>query len=36
MEGRSSVWEKRGLVHKTGTSARANLMFGQRRKRIGY
>lgn len=36
VEGRSSVWEKRGLVHKTGTSARANLMFGQRRKRIGY
>merc|ERR1712225_115348 len=25
-EGKSSVWEKRMLVHRTGTSARANLM----------
>lgn len=25
MEGRSSVWEKRNLVHRQGTSARANL-----------
>lgn len=25
IEGRSSVWEKRQIVHKLGTSARANL-----------
>jgi small subunit ribosomal protein S7 len=36
VEGRSGVWEKRGLIHKSGTSARANLMFGQKRKRIGF
>jgi len=33
VEGRSTVWDRRGLVHKTGTSARANLMFGGRRRR---
>jgi len=33
VEGKSSVWEKRQLVHKTGTSARANLMFSSRRRR---
>lgn len=33
VEGKSSVWEKRGLVHKTGTSARANLTFYSKRKR---
>jgi small subunit ribosomal protein S7 len=27
VEGKSSVWEKRQLVHKTGTSARANLNY---------
>ncbi|KAJ9666567.1 hypothetical protein H2201_003226 [Coniosporium apollinis] len=31
VEGKSSVWEKRGGVHKMGVSARANLKFGQRR-----
>jgi small subunit ribosomal protein S7 len=33
VEGRSNVWEKRQLIHKTGTSARANLnyrKFGRR------
>ncbi|EPE34601.1 Ribosomal protein S7 [Glarea lozoyensis ATCC 20868] len=34
VEGRSGVWDKRGLIHKSGTSARANLMFGQKRRRI--
>ncbi len=35
VEGRSAVWEKRQLVHKTGTSARANLNYGQmKRKRF--
>jgi len=29
VEGKSSVWEKRQLVHKTGTSARANLNYKQ-------
>ena len=29
VEGRSNVWEKRQLVHKTGTSARANLNYRQ-------
>ncbi len=33
VEGRSSVWEKRLLVHRTGTSARMNLNFGQRQRR---
>jgi small subunit ribosomal protein S7 len=27
VEGRSSAWEKRALVHKNGTSARANLNY---------
>jgi small subunit ribosomal protein S7 len=27
VEGKSSAWERRGLVHKTGTSARANLNY---------
>ena len=31
VEGKSSVWEKRGGVHKMGMSARANLTFGRRR-----
>jgi small subunit ribosomal protein S7 len=35
VEGRSAVWDKRNMIHKNGTGARANLMFGQRRKRIG-
>merc|ERR1712098_316945 len=34
VEGKSSVWEKRMLVHRTGTSARANLMKKTYRKRI--
>ena len=29
VEGRSSAWEKRGLIHKNGTSARANLNYRQ-------
>lgn len=29
VEGRSNVWEKRQLVHKTGTSSRANLNYKQ-------
>ncbi|KAI9770412.1 MAG: hypothetical protein M1840_003298 [Geoglossum simile] len=31
IEGRSTVWDKRGAVHKLGVSARANLNFGRRR-----
>lgn len=27
VEGRSSAWEKRGMLHKQGTSARSNLNF---------
>jgi small subunit ribosomal protein S7 len=27
VEGKSSAWEKRSLVHKTGTTARANLNY---------
>src|SRR4051794_20040967 len=27
VEGRSGAWERRALVHKTGTSARANLNY---------
>jgi small subunit ribosomal protein S7 len=34
VEGKSSAWEKRQLVHKTGTSARANLNYGSKRKRF--
>lgn len=35
VEGKSGVWEKRQMVHKTGTSARANLAYGnQRRSRL--
>ncbi|PQE29536.1 hypothetical protein CJF32_00003276 [Rutstroemia sp. NJR-2017a WRK4] len=33
VEGRSSVWDRRILVHKTGTSARANLTYFSKRKR---
>jgi len=33
VEGRSGVWDRRGLVHKTGTSARANLNFMTNRPR---
>ena len=29
VEGKSSVWEKRQMVHKSGTSARANLNYRQ-------
>ncbi|KAI9783219.1 MAG: hypothetical protein M1839_004059 [Geoglossum umbratile] len=31
VEGRSTVWDKRGAVHKLAVSARANLNFGRRR-----
>ncbi|KAH7342762.1 30S ribosomal protein-like protein S7 [Rhexocercosporidium sp. MPI-PUGE-AT-0058] len=34
VEGKSSAWEKRSLVHKTGTSARANLMKKTYRRRM--
>ncbi|TVY73316.1 37S ribosomal protein S7, partial [Lachnellula suecica] len=33
IEGRSNVWERRGLIHKNGMSARANLNIMQRRRR---
>ncbi|TVY19903.1 Mitochondrial 37S ribosomal protein S7 [Lachnellula arida] len=33
VEGKSGVWERRNLVHKNGTSARANLSIMQRRRR---
>jgi len=33
VEGKSNVWERRNLVHKNGTSARANLAIMQRRRR---
>jgi small subunit ribosomal protein S7 len=33
VEGKSGAWERRSLVHKTGTSARANLSYNQFRKR---
>ena len=31
VEGRSAVWDRRGAVHKLGTTARSNLTFGRRR-----
>lgn len=31
-EGKSNVWERRNLVHKTGTAARANLNYRQRKR----
>ncbi|KAH0558942.1 hypothetical protein GP486_004433 [Trichoglossum hirsutum] len=31
VEGKSTVWDKRGAVHKLGVSARANINFGRRR-----
>lgn len=33
VEGRSSAWDRRGLIHKTGTAARANLNQLQQRRR---
>jgi small subunit ribosomal protein S7 len=33
VEGKSNVWDRRNLVHKNGTSARANLAIMQRRRR---
>ncbi|CZS99284.1 hypothetical protein WAI453_008247 [Rhynchosporium graminicola] len=33
VEGKSSAWEKRAMIHKTGTSARANLMKKTYRKK---
>ena len=32
IEGRSSAWEKRGVVHKTATGARANLAILARKR----
>lgn len=32
IEGKSSAWDKRGLIHKTGTSSRANLNYSVRRR----
>ena len=34
VEGKSGVWDRRQLVHKTGTSARANLSYRRSGKRI--
>lgn len=34
VEGKSSIWERRALVHKTGTSARANLTKKTFRRRM--
>ncbi|KAF2488429.1 ribosomal protein S7 [Lophium mytilinum] len=31
VEGKSSVWDKRGMIHKQGVAARANLKLGIRR-----
>lgn len=33
VEGRSGIWEKRAAVHRLGTTARSNLMFGTRGRR---
>jgi small subunit ribosomal protein S7 len=33
-EGRSSVWEKRQQIHKSGTAARANLNSAQLKKKM--
>jgi small subunit ribosomal protein S7 len=33
VEGRSQAWERRGLIHKTATSARANLNHRQFKNR---
>ena len=32
VEGKSSVWEKRGGIHRLGMAARANLSFGGRKR----
>jgi small subunit ribosomal protein S7 len=32
VEGKSSAWDKRGLLHKTGTSNRANLTYKKRKR----
>ena len=32
VEGKSTVWDRRGGVHKLGVAARANLTFGNRRR----
>ena len=34
VEGKSSVWDRRGLVHKTGVSARVNLKYSRRRRNM--
>ncbi|KAH8668152.1 ribosomal protein S7 domain-containing protein [Tricladium varicosporioides] len=34
VEGKSNVWERRQIVHKTGTSSRANVSYGQKRRRL--
>lgn len=33
VEGNSAIWERRGGIHKLGVAARANLSFGNRRRR---
>jgi len=33
VEGRSGVWTKRDLVHRTGITARANVKWAMTRKR---
>lgn len=32
VEGKSTAWERRALVHKTGTSSRANLNYRSKRR----
>ena len=32
MEGKSTAWDRRGLIHKTATGARANLTYYSRRR----
>lgn len=34
VEGKSSVWERRGGVHRLGVASRANLTVGNRRRRM--
>jgi small subunit ribosomal protein S7 len=32
VEGKSTAWDRRGLIHKTATGARANIAYFQRRR----
>lgn len=34
VEGRSGAWDRRQLVHKNGTAARANLNYGNKGRRL--